>query len=136
MSVTANFSVTADVLARLFHLSGELDVSTVDALMAVVEPVLADPGDVQLDLAGLAFMDSTGIKALLALSRQLGDRGRLILLAPGNAVRRILELTRLDARAECFDIRDTAETVGESDERARQSQRAQPDPAVPPSAGS
>lgn len=81
--MTANFSMTADTVTRRFYLSGELDLSTVDALTAAVEPVLADPGDVQLDLSELAFMDSAGIKAFLEVSHRLGDRGRLILLAPG-----------------------------------------------------
>ena len=55
----------------LLRLTGELDL--------VSEPVLADAlaqGDGQplrIDLSELAFMDSTGLRALLGLQREHGD---------------------------------------------------------------
>ena len=43
-------------------------------------------------LAGLAFMDSTGIQVLVRTARSLDGRGRLILVSPGSLVKRILDL--------------------------------------------
>ena len=77
---------------RGLRLSGELDASNVDQLSAALESEIAQGGDVTLGLAGLAFMDSSGIQAVVKAARDLGDRGTLILLQPGNAVRRLRDL--------------------------------------------
>ena len=76
--------------AILLRLTGELDL--------VSEPVLADAlaqGDGQplrIDLSELAFMDSTGLRALLGLQREHGDVKLRGPLQP--AVQRLLELTQ------------------------------------------
>jgi anti-anti-sigma factor len=74
----------------LLRLTGELDL--------VSEPVLADAlaqGDghpLRIDLSELAFMDSTGLRALLGLQRDHGDVKLRGPLQP--AVQRLLELTQ------------------------------------------
>jgi anti-anti-sigma factor len=74
----------------VLRLAGELDL--------VSEPVLADAlaqGDGQplrIDLSELAFMDSTGLRALLSLQREHGDVKLRGPLQP--AVQRLLELTQ------------------------------------------
>jgi anti-sigma B factor antagonist len=74
---------------------GELDLATVPALE---EPVLAalDEGQhVVIDLRELAFMDSSGVRVLIAAHRLAGDAGeRLALVRPrdGGTVARILEI--------------------------------------------
>jgi anti-sigma B factor antagonist len=50
-----------------------------------------------LDLAGVEFMDSSGLRVLLHLQRELsGEQGALVLLGPTDEVRKILTLTGLD----------------------------------------
>jgi len=77
---------------RGFRLIGELDASNVASLSAALEPDISAGGDLTLDLAGLAFMDSTGIQVLIRTAQQLDGRGNLTLLSPGSLVRRILDL--------------------------------------------
>jgi anti-anti-sigma factor len=78
--------------ARGFRLIGELDASNVGDLREALEPVVAEGGDITLDLTGLAFMDSSGIQILVTTAQGLDDRGSLILVSPGNLVRRLLSL--------------------------------------------
>ena len=57
-------SVAAEGLVALV-LSGELDIETVPVFEAEIERVLADaPVTVVLDLPGLEFLDSTGLRAI------------------------------------------------------------------------
>jgi anti-anti-sigma factor len=77
---------------RGFRLIGELDASNVNELRDALDPVVEGGGDVTLDLAGLAFMDSSGIQILVTTAQDLGDRGTLILVSPGSLVRRLLSL--------------------------------------------
>jgi anti-anti-sigma factor len=80
---------------RLFVLVGELEMTSVQALTDAVDLVLEDDGDIVLDLAQVSFMGSTGIRALIRISRGLGRRGQLILSQPCPLVARLLDLTRL-----------------------------------------
>jgi anti-anti-sigma factor len=77
---------------RGFRLVGELDASNVTSLSEALQPEIERGGDLTLDLAGLAFMDSTGIQVLVRTAQGLEGRGDLILVSPGSLVRRILEL--------------------------------------------
>jgi anti-anti-sigma factor len=77
---------------RGFRLVGELDASNVTSLSDAIQPEIERGGDLTLDLAGLAFMDSTGIQVLVRTAQGLEGRGNLILVSPGTLVRRILEL--------------------------------------------
>jgi anti-sigma B factor antagonist len=77
---------------RGFRLIGELDASNVSSLSEALQPEIDRGGDLTLDLAGLAFMDSTGIQVLVRTAQGLEGRGDLILVSPGTLVRRILEL--------------------------------------------
>jgi anti-sigma B factor antagonist len=72
-----------------FILSGELDLSTVPDLLALVQP---SNGSIRLDLQNLTFIDSHGIGALLQIRGALGG-GELILSGPCGEVLRVLELT-------------------------------------------
>lgn len=111
--MSAAFQVSAqEGRARTFLLAGELDLATIDELVLAVTPVLADPGDVVLDLSKLQFVDSTGIRAFLDFGRQLRGRGRLVLEAPTVTVRRVLDLMGLVAGdPQTFDVRGSSETT-------------------------
>jgi anti-anti-sigma factor len=80
---------------RGFRLVGEMDISNVSALADALQEDLDAGGDITLDLAGLAFLDSTGIQVIIQSAQRLGDRGRLRLLQPGVLVRRTLERVRV-----------------------------------------
>ncbi len=91
---------------RGFRLVGELDASNVGVLSDALTRELDKGGDLTLDLAGLAFMDSSGIQALIRAAQQLSGQGRLILRSPGDLVRRILSLIPMDKLANVEVIDD------------------------------
>jgi len=84
---------------RGFRLVGELDASNVGVLQDALMREVEKGGDLTLDLAGLAFMDSSGIQALIKAAQGLAGQGKLILLSPGDLVRRILSLIPMDKLA-------------------------------------
>jgi anti-anti-sigma factor len=80
--------------------SGELDLSTIDALTAQVDTQLQRSVDsLTLDLRDLAFMDSTGLRLLIELNdRARRGRWRLKLIGPRHeAASRVLHITGADA---------------------------------------
>jgi anti-sigma B factor antagonist len=90
------FKVEADWEERTFRLAGELDLATADELLRELRPSLATEGDIRLDLARLTFMDSSGLRTLIDVSRDLGERGRLVLRSPRGEVDEVLRMVRAD----------------------------------------
>jgi anti-sigma B factor antagonist len=74
----------------VLRVSGELDLVS----SPILEAALADTGGrpVRIDLAELAFMDSTGLRALLSAAREVPGLQLSGPLQP--PVRRLLELTQ------------------------------------------
>ncbi len=82
---------------------GELDLVGAPALAAA----LPEQGDtpVIIDLAGVGFMDSSGLRALLEARQACLEAGRPFAIArPSDAVRRVLELVDL---AREFEVVET-----------------------------
>ena len=77
---------------------GELDVSSSSRLVDEVVGLQAEDGPeaVVVDMTGVGFMDSSGLRALLDCERSCREAGRAFALArPTEAVRRVLELVDL-----------------------------------------
>ena len=73
---------------------GEIDLDNRDDLRSVLEAV---DGDVIVDLAGLTYIDSSGIGVLVAQRNRLSaNGGSLQLRDPQPAVRRVLETCGLE----------------------------------------
>ncbi|MEJ2407965.1 MAG: STAS domain-containing protein [Novosphingobium sp.] len=54
------------------------------------------PERVVLDLSHVDFIDSTGLGVLVSMLKQMGAKGRIAIVGASPAVRRLLEITRLD----------------------------------------
>lgn len=82
---------------REFVLVGELDMAGTDALEKAVLAGLAEGVKrVVFDLRELTFIDSTGLRALVAVHDLCRERGREVALIPGRrAVQRVFDLTGL-----------------------------------------
>ena len=97
---------TNDVLIRA---EGEIDMATADALATVIEAV--DPADcscVVLDLADVAFIDSSGLGQLLISRAELSSRGiGLTLRNVRPQAQRLLEVCLCD---ELFEETEPAST--------------------------
>ncbi len=77
------------------RLSGEVDLSNVDALGVRIERAVSNRAQgLVLDLSGLTFLDSTGLRLLFGLARQLGDRQQVLrLVVPEHSrLTRVLEI--------------------------------------------
>ncbi|GAA4606994.1 STAS domain-containing protein [Actinoallomurus liliacearum] len=93
---------TTVVVAR-----GELDAGTARNLEAFLAEVLHDGDDLVFDLAGLTFMDTSGLGVILAAgerTRRLGGTPRLAGLRGGPA--RVVALTGV---ASAIPVHDTVE---------------------------
>jgi anti-sigma B factor antagonist len=75
--------------------SGELDLATVPELRAAVEELRASGFDhLVLDLRGMSFLDSTGLRLLLELAAEArADAHRLELIPGPPQVQRLFELS-------------------------------------------
>ena len=76
---------------------GELDIATVDALeRALLEVEDSDAELIVLDLSGLSFIDSTGLRLVLDLNDRCGgETDRLRVVAGAPAVERLLDIVGL-----------------------------------------
>jgi anti-anti-sigma factor len=80
------------------RLTGELDLANADRLQHALEAAEStDAATIVLDLAGLTFMDSTGVQVLVGAhvrSRAVSDR--LTVLRGPAAVQRVLQLSGVE----------------------------------------
>ena len=82
----------------LLSVKGEIDIYTAprfrDELLAVIED---GAEEVCVDLAGIEFMDSTGLTVLISAAKRLNAAGgRLVLAAPSRPVVKLLAITGLN----------------------------------------
>jgi anti-sigma B factor antagonist len=92
-------SVSADEDGgALVGVVGEVDLATADQLWAVViEAMTTWTGDVVVDLSGVTFLDSQGIRALIRTHKDCGiEAARLTLRSPSRQVREVFEITGID----------------------------------------
>ena len=78
-------------------LQGELDLSTAPDLEAGLRRALeGSPGSIMLDLDALTFIDSSGLRVLVAISQEARDRNATLGLrnVPRHA-QRVLDITGL-----------------------------------------
>ena len=83
----------------IIRLSGDLDITGADHLDACIQGLTGNsPDEVVIDLSGVTFLDSRGLRSLIR-TRELGpEAGWSLKLVRGSAqVRRILDVTGLDA---------------------------------------
>src|ERR1700754_2183352 len=100
VSGPAPFAVETEAAgdALVVRVRGELDLATAPALEDVVLPALRDGGRVVLDLRVLEFMDSTGVRVIVAAHLAAGESGGSLALVrtdPEGPVGRVLEISGL-----------------------------------------
>jgi anti-sigma B factor antagonist len=90
----------------LLTLRGELDLATAPELEQLVNERLDAGQDVVVDLRGLEFMDSSGIRVLVAAhARAARNDTRLFVVRPADdtAVSKIVEVSGLDGELNIVD---------------------------------
>jgi anti-sigma B factor antagonist len=97
-------------------LHGELDIMDAAEVAAALTAVTAREPQIIVDLAGLEFIDSSGVAALAHGRRQARQAGGyLILAAPRRDVMRVLAITRL---ADAFSVYATVEEAADGTQRS------------------
>ncbi|HEX6117490.1 MAG TPA: STAS domain-containing protein [Solirubrobacterales bacterium] len=96
LSASAERATTpAGAAAAIVAFEGDLDLATVERF----EEALDERGATNLivDLGGVRFIDSSGIHALVRAraARTASDLGTELVVAPGSAVERVLEMSGL-----------------------------------------
>jgi anti-anti-sigma factor len=94
-----------DQQAPRLVVSGELDLATAEDLESQLKALeSAEPPVLVLDLRELGFMDSTGLRTVIAADARARDRGgRLVVVRPPEEVERVFRLTRMDEHLELVD---------------------------------
>lgn len=82
----------------VISVSGEVDLATAADLERALSDALTstNASTIEVDLAQVEFMDSAGLRVLVAARKQAEDAGRTLKLrSPHDRVRRIIEITGL-----------------------------------------
>lgn len=99
---------------RILKLHGEFDLSSEDRFHEALEALLyGEMTTLLVDLRGLTFMDSTGLRALVALhNRSTATDLDFAVLYDGGEVARVLRATRLDRVLPTVDTEDAIKLTG------------------------
>jgi anti-anti-sigma factor len=98
---TLEFETTRNRTVAVIAATGELDLSGAALLEAELERLEAEPelGTVVLDLRGLEFMDSSGLRLVVLADMRAREAGRRFALVRGaETVHRVFEITRMSER--------------------------------------
>jgi anti-anti-sigma factor len=77
---------------------GELDIATADRLSEALDALAIGSGEkLVIDLTGVGFMDSTGLRILIGANRKANEGAYELVIVTGESpAKRVLELTRMD----------------------------------------
>jgi anti-anti-sigma factor len=110
MSGDLDLSTTREGSCAVVSVGGEIDPDTAGELADAALTAMREIGpSLVLDLSGVTFMDSTGLKVLLAVHQraQLAG-GRLVLAGATRPVKRVVSITGLD---DTFVVRENVEAA-------------------------
>jgi anti-anti-sigma factor len=117
---SATFAIEQRAGVAVVRIGGELDLLTVPELQEGLYPAIADTtGAVVIDLAGVQFLSSTGLRLLLALHADLAAENRPLRLATGDsrAVVRPLQITGLHRLLDLYPDVPSALAAGDDPHR-------------------
>jgi anti-sigma B factor antagonist len=93
--------------AAIVRLQGELDIAAEEAAMAELGAALDGCAVLIADLSELSFLDSTGVRVLLAFHLRAQEQGARFGVVRGDGmVARLLEVTRIGQRFPVVDDPD------------------------------
>ena len=110
MSDELDLSITSQGSCAVVSVGGEVDLGTAHELSeAALEAMRSIGPTLVLDLSGVTFMDSTGLKVLLAVHKRAElAGGRMVLAGANRSVTRVVSITGFD---QTFAVRDDVEAA-------------------------
>jgi anti-sigma B factor antagonist len=98
--MSAHLEVSWRREASVLELRGDLDPASAPDLRAQVTTLIeAGTTGFKVDMSGVEFIDSSGLRELLRIDDQLKEHDeRLVLLRPSEVVSTLLSMTGLDQR--------------------------------------
>ncbi len=105
--------VAAAGFGTVVTIAGEPDMATAPRLRsALASSSIVGSDAVVVDLAGVTFMDSTGLAVLLTFDRELRERGGTLAIAcPEGPARLLFDVTGTDEHLRLYPTRDAAEAA-------------------------
>jgi anti-sigma B factor antagonist len=82
---------------------GELDLSTAPTLEHALDALDTNPSEGLLDMSGVSFMDSSGLRLLIIAAERARDEGRRLSIVPSAAVSLVIEQVGLRAALPIVD---------------------------------
>jgi anti-sigma B factor antagonist len=101
-----DFETTRNGKVAIVRPVGELDLSGAAVLEAELDRLAEDPdlANVVLDMRGLEFMDSSGLRLVVVADMRAREAGRRFVLVRGHeTVHRVFEITRMSERLDFVD---------------------------------
>jgi anti-sigma B factor antagonist len=109
VAAPGNFDVATDRRGSTLIVSprGEIDLATVDIVRGAVQGESQKGDDIHLDLRGVEFMDTSGLRYVLELVERAGRDGFAVHIVRGPAaVQRVFEVSGLESRLPFVDEPD------------------------------
>jgi anti-sigma B factor antagonist len=106
MAAPGNFDVSVDHAGNVLVVAphGEIDLATVDLVKGALERDWQPGEDVVLDLRGVEFMDTSGLRYVLELNERAARDGFELRVVRGpRAVQRVFEVAGLEPRLPFVD---------------------------------
>lgn len=72
---------------------GEVDLATVDVFAAAIADALDEFLHVEVDMSGVSFVDSTGLRALLEAAATCGESRRLVVVGASRQADHLFDIT-------------------------------------------
>jgi anti-sigma B factor antagonist len=95
----------------ILEVQGEIDANTAPDLLKEVEPMIAPSGKILLDLSGVTFMSSAGLRTMVVIYRQVaGNKGKIGLTGLSEDVEDTMAATGF---LRFFSVFETAEAAME-----------------------
>jgi len=75
---------------------GEIDAATCDELASALTAATRSETGLEIDVSGVTFIDSSGLRTLVLAQQHLGDARKLVVRGPDATFKRLLGITGLD----------------------------------------
>jgi anti-sigma B factor antagonist len=110
--VNLEIETMANASTVFVRFTGELDITAAERAEQALTGIDASVKHVVIDLRGLEFIDSTGLRILLTADARARDRGaRLVIVRGTGAVDRVFKLALLDERLDLVDTPEQAQEI-------------------------